>query len=187
MNNNIITTPQQITRVLRHFFTDNNVTTFERDEETGFAFLTSFDATGFMIQADAAASMPRVRLLTGLLCQARPTLDECRQLVNELNRRCHFVSVFVCPEEHRFYLESSLVLGDGQCLQTQLLTLGEAHMSGVARIGPMLGRFSRRECNFEQIELELDMYATYCEQLQEEDIPHRASSSNRWTPPLNRN
>lgn len=187
MNSNIISTPQGIIRALRRYYTDNNVTTFEHDDSTSFAFQGSFAGSGFLIQAAADEVMPRVTLLTTILSPAQPSLDECRLLANELNRRCHFVSVHVCPEEKHFHLESMLALGDGQCLLTQLHTLAEGHMGGVAKLGPMLGRYSRREATLEEIELELEMHAHHCEEIRRQGIPHRASNQNRWTPPLDRN
>lgn len=159
MKTTILSEPATIISALREFFVENNVTKFCADAPTIIGFRTKFEGADVVIQAEVEPSVPRLRLLTSLLGEVAVPLEQCALVANFLCTRSRFVSVVVPQETQQFALESTLVLGDGMCLHSQLVSFAEAHMAGVILLSPLLGRFSRAELDGEQLALRLSLLA----------------------------
>jgi hypothetical protein len=189
MKTKVLTNPQSIVATLRQYFVDHNVDTFERDEENFFGFLTRLDGTGVLIHAEVGPPALCVRIETTLLCRAEVSLRSCHHLANTINALAQFIRVAIDEESRRFEIESWLVLGDAQCLPSQVTALAASHMSGLAQFAPMIGRFARVEITLVECidRLEL-MRALHASGSEEDDLSSSRGGRDEATlPPRWRN
>lgn len=155
MKTTILSEPAAIVTALREHFAECKVTDLCINEPHRFSFTGSLEDADLLICAEVDPSIPRVRLFTSLLGDVAVPFDHCAILANFLCTRTRFIGVVFTEELKNFVFESTLALGEGMCLHSQLETFAEAHMAGVTQLAPLVAQFSRGELDHEQLQLRL--------------------------------
>lgn len=143
-----LSTPEEIVRHLRKYFTDLEVESFAPDEEREFSFLTEMDERPLRIVVQVNPELNRLVLLTMFLGDTKRTETALNELAAALNRRLHFVAAIVptddgCP----FALESWLMLDNGACLTGQVERFADLHREATAQVGPWIVRMLAGQIN----------------------------------------
>jgi hypothetical protein len=137
VSNQLLSTPTEITRYLRKYFTDLGADSFSTDEEHELRFLTEMDGRPMQIAVQADMVRNRLLLLTMFLDKTKRTETALNELAAALNRLMYFATAIVVNEEHcMFAFESWLMLDDGAALAGQVERFADTHRVAVASVGP---------------------------------------------------
>jgi hypothetical protein len=152
VSNQLLSTPEEITRYLRTYFTDLGADSFSADEEHEFSFLTEMDGHPMKILVQANQERNRLLLLTLFLGKTKRTESALNELAAALNRRMPFATAIVVNEEQcMFAFESWLMLDEGACLAGQVERFADTHRAAVAQIGPLVVRMMAGHINTTKI------------------------------------
>ncbi|QYM77812.1 hypothetical protein K0B96_10815 [Horticoccus luteus] len=144
MKTTIITTPSEAIAALRSYFVRNSVTAFDESSTLRLSFRARVNGSVIAVTAVAEPPIPRLVLLTRILCPIGDAVDGPAEFCNFLNLRCTFASSFISDDPREFTFESVLHLGDGMCLAAQLTTFADGHMAAVSRLAPLLEAFAQQ-------------------------------------------
>jgi hypothetical protein len=152
VSNQLLSTPQDITRYLRKYFTDMGADAFSTDEEDEFSFPTEMDGRPMKIVVQTNQERNRLLLLTLFLGKTKRTESALNELAAALNRRMLYSTAIVVNEEQcTFAFESWLMLDDGACLAGQVERLADTHREAVAWVGPLVVRMLAGQINTTKI------------------------------------
>ena len=149
MKTNLITSPTEAIVELRRFFAENGVTTFEEDSTTRFSFRAPCDDVGIYVTAYAMPQpLAQVSIFTRILSPIDGSMTEALRICNYLSTGCLFAHLLIPDDFSEFVLESMLMLGDGNCLRSQLTDFAASHMSVVGQLTPILDGVARGQLDY---------------------------------------